>query len=485
MSSSILPQRNLRLIPRSATSLDSTSGSLGEIFYDSTNNALRLFNGSTPGGTLIGPIVSGSPTVTAEQVQDIAAGLFTGSHTGISVSYNDPGAKLTLNVANQSWSQITGKPTLFSGSYTDLTNKPVLFSGSYTDLTNKPTIPSLTGYATETFVTTRGYLTTVGTISYTDLSNKPTIPTNTNQLTNGAGFITSTGIPSQSGNTGKYLTTDGTSVTWGAVSGIGTTTNALTVSTGLALDSGTTFNGSAARTISLATVWANPQSPGNPGEVITNISVDVYGRVTGIGAGTPSINSFSSIYVGATGSPPSGGTIVSADSTSDILYLVAGNNISLSADSMADSITIAASFTGPAFRAFVATAQTITSGSQQKVIFGTETFDTNNNFTSSKFTPTVAGYYQLNSTVRIAGGSSTGEYMLVIWKNGNEYARGTNASGTEQGASFYSMQVSDIVYANGSTDYFEIAIQQGSGTSKDTTLGTNISYFSGCMVRGA
>ena len=49
------------------------------------------------------------------------------------------------------------------------------FSGSYADLTNKPTIPSLTGYATETYVTTRGYLTSVGTISYTDLSNKPAL----------------------------------------------------------------------------------------------------------------------------------------------------------------------------------------------------------------------------------------------------------------------------------------------------------------------
>jgi hypothetical protein len=45
----------------------------------------------------------------------------------------------------------------FSGSYVDLTNKPTLFSGSYDDLTNKPTIPeavNLTGYATETYVTT-------------------------------------------------------------------------------------------------------------------------------------------------------------------------------------------------------------------------------------------------------------------------------------------------------------------------------------------
>jgi hypothetical protein len=140
---------------------------------------------------------------------------------------------------------------------------------------------------------------------------------------------------------------------------------------------------------------------------------------------------------------------------------------------------------GPAFRAYVDTAQTITSGSQQKVTFGTETFDTNNNFATSRFTPTVEGYYQLNATVRIAGGSSTGEAMIVIWKNGSEYSRGTNESGTEQGANFYSMQVSDIVFANGTTDYFEIYIQQASGSSKDTTAGSAISYFSGVMVRGA
>ena len=140
---------------------------------------------------------------------------------------------------------------------------------------------------------------------------------------------------------------------------------------------------------------------------------------------------------------------------------------------------------GPAFRAYIATEQAITSGSQQKVTFGTETFDTNSNFSSSRFTPTIEGYYQLNATVRIEGNSGTGEIMITIWKNGSEYARGTNEQGTEQGANWYSMQVSDIAYANGSSDYFEIYIQQTSGGNRNTTAGTNISYFSGLMVRGA
>jgi hypothetical protein len=141
---------------------------------------------------------------------------------------------------------------------------------------------------------------------------------------------------------------------------------------------------------------------------------------------------------------------------------------------------------GPAFRAYISVGQTIASaGAQVKVTFGGETFDTDGCFASSTFTPTVEVYYQLNATVRISGPAGTGENMLILYKNSSEYARGTNGSGTEIGASFYSMQVSDIVYANGTTDNFEVYIQQGSGSNKDTTAGQNISYFSGAMVRGA
>jgi hypothetical protein len=143
---------------------------------------------------------------------------------------------------------------------------------------------------------------------------------------------------------------------------------------------------------------------------------------------------------------------------------------------------------GPAFSVYPdsGVTQTITSGTQQKVLFQLEDFDTNGNFASSRFTPTVAGYYQLNAAVRISGTMGTGESMLVIWKNGSEYKRGWNASGTEVGASFFSMGVSTIAYANGTGDYFEVYIQQTSGSSKDITVaGGNITWFNGCMMRGA
>ncbi len=88
---------------------------------------------------------------------------------------------------------------------------------------------ALNGFATETYVTTRGYLTTVDwsiinnkpnfvtvatTGSYNDLVDKPSIPINTNQLTNGAEFITASALTGYA--TESYVTTRGylTTVSW-------------------------------------------------------------------------------------------------------------------------------------------------------------------------------------------------------------------------------------------------------------------------------
>jgi len=143
---------------------------------------------------------------------------------------------------------------------------------------------------------------------------------------------------------------------------------------------------------------------------------------------------------------------------------------------------------GPAFSAYAnATLQTITTGSQQKVLFQTEEFDTDNCYTNSRFTPNVEGYYQLNAQVRLDGVSGTGEMMIVIYKNTTEHKRGTNQQGTQIAANFWAMTVSSLVYANGTTDYFEIRVQQGSGGNVTVTAvnSPNITWFNGAMVRGA
>ena len=145
----------------------------------------------------------------------------TNAPTKLSQFNNDAG--YLTSVPAQTWESITGKPTFAtvatSGSYNDLTNKPtipsaytlptasstvlggvkigsginissgaisatylsvgaaaashthtasqvtglatVATSGSYNDLTNKPSIPSLSGYATQSWVTSQGYLTSI------------------------------------------------------------------------------------------------------------------------------------------------------------------------------------------------------------------------------------------------------------------------------------------------------------------------------------
>lgn len=143
---------------------------------------------------------------------------------------------------------------------------------------------------------------------------------------------------------------------------------------------------------------------------------------------------------------------------------------------------------GPAFAAYAQNIlQTVPTDVQTKVLFQLEEFDTANCYSNSRFTPNVEGYYQLNAEVRFDGTSGTGEMMIILYKNGGEYKRGTNQSGTQIAANFWAMQVSSIAYANGTTDYFEIYVQHGAGADRTVTAVNNpaITWFNGCMLRGA
>ena len=153
-----------------------------------TNQVIRV--GTVPYSSL-----SGTPTIPTNnnQLTNGAAYITSAALSGLATETYVTTRGYLTTVA---YADVTGKPTLFSGSYADLTNKPTLFSGSYADLTNKPTIPTnnneltngaayitsaaLSGLASETYVTTRGYITSAALNTYAISSS---IPTDISQLT--------------------------------------------------------------------------------------------------------------------------------------------------------------------------------------------------------------------------------------------------------------------------------------------------------------
>jgi hypothetical protein len=146
----------------------------------------------------------------------------------------------------------------------------------------------------------------------------------------------------------------------------------------------------------------------------------------------------------------------------------------------------------PAFSASKSTSQNISTGTQTKVAFDSEEFDTASCFDTStnRFTPNVAGYYYINANIRFNLGtvSGNGEYYISIYKNGTQFKRGFNRgiSSPPTGANIL-LGISSLVYANGTTDYFEIYAVQESSTTAVINTGDNPQqpYFQGFLVRSA
>ena len=91
-------------------------------------------------------------------------------------------------------SELTNDSGFITGvSWDDVSDKPsfatVATSGSYTDLSDKPTIPTVNN-ATLTIQKNGATVETFTANSSSDKTVNISVPTNTNELTNGAGFIT-------------------------------------------------------------------------------------------------------------------------------------------------------------------------------------------------------------------------------------------------------------------------------------------------------
>ena len=148
---------------------------------------------------------------------------------------------------------------------------------------------------------------------------------------------------------------------------------------------------------------------------------------------------------------------------------------------MTAAVTLASMGNGPAFSAYKTASQTITASTFTKIVFDTETFDTNSNFASSTFTPTVAGYYQINANFTTTSTTTTDFIYVTVYKNGAETTRGSHEMPAT--ANYPTSVVSTLFYMNGSTDYIEA--YGYSNATRSIQTGIPFTSFSAALIRGA
>ena len=147
--------------------------------------------------------------------------------------------------------------------------------------------------------------------------------------------------------------------------------------------------------------------------------------------------------------------------------------------------TVMVSGNMPAFYAYSASNQSITGNSTTKLQVNTEVFDTAScydNATNYRFTPNVAGYYQISGNCY--WGTNSVRTLLIIFKNGAAFVLG-NALGGDSGG-YAAGTVSSLIYMNGTTDYVELYLNPVTNTV--TALAGTAPYytwFSGVLVRNA
>jgi hypothetical protein len=235
----------------------------------------------------------------------------------------------------------------------------------------------------------------------------------------------------------------------------------------------------ATTTTGAGVVTALGVNTGSAGAVVVNggaLGTPSSGTVTNL-TGTASININGT--VGATTANTGKFTSAAFPGTTSGTATVAATAVAGTPTLTLPTTTGTLSINGPAFSAYQSTSTAVTASTLTKVLFDVELFDTNSNFASSRFTPTVEGYYQVNARTGLSSSVLT-RAQAAIRKNGVA----VNALEDTNGATAYSSIGSALIYMNGSTDYLEIYIfLAGATTIYDG--GAAVTWFQAAMVRGA
>jgi len=222
------------------------------------------------------------------------------------------------------------------------------------------------------------------------------------------------------------------------------------------------------------------------------IAATASGTVTNlvVGSNTQVLTADSTAATGIKWATPATGMTNPLTTTGDTIYSSSGTTPArLGIGSTGQVLTVASGIpswatpsgsSGPAFSAVKSgSTQVITTGVWTKITYDVENFDTDNCFASNTFTPTKAGYYQINLNNQIYSPTSNSLAMAAIYKNGTIYYTtvGANIAGNYGGAA-----TGAIIYLNGSTDYVE-GYAYGGGSSLQIVNNTSTTGINGVWIR--
>lgn len=196
------------------------------------------------------------------------------------------------------------------------------------------------------------------------------------------------------------------------------------------------------------------------------------------------------VALGATAATVAGLTLTSPTLTTPALGTPASGVLTNCTGLTQSGLATNVAGNGPAFSAYLNANQTgVSNSTWTKVALNAEEFDTNNNFDSTtnyRFTPTIAGYYQINCCISFNASITNPVFARVgIYKNGSFY-KGAYGPGTTADRLIFNF--STIVYFNGSTDYVELygyMTGANGGLFDGATPNPVYTHFSGSLVRAA
>jgi hypothetical protein len=169
-------------------------------------------------------------------------------------------------------------------------------------------------------------------------------------------------------------------------------------------------------------------------------------------------------------------TIASPNSNSDRTLTLPDNS-----GTVLTTATPGVPVNGPAFSAFQSAGTVLSNGVATKVACNTEVFDTNSNYNAAThvFQPTVAGYYQVQAAITSSGTLVGGFIVPIIYKNGVGYREGV--ASTTSGRTI----AAALIYLNGSSDYVELYVFNGSGASVTLAQPSKDTAFDAFLARSA